>query len=109
SLCVLVRLWGHEVHAALNGRAALEAAGAFRPDVVLLDIMMPGLHGGEVARRLRQLPGSKKALIVAASATNPRDPRLAGYADAFDAYLPKPYPLDLLEALLAGRAAHVTC
>ena len=94
---------------ALDGRAALKTAESLRPDVVLLDIEMPGLHGGEVARRLRRLPGLGEVFLVATSATDPCDPRLADYSGVFDLHLPKPYPLDDLEALLAGRAAHAGC
>jgi two-component system, chemotaxis family, CheB/CheR fusion protein len=109
SLRVLLSLWGHAVGAVRDGRAALETAESLKPDVVLLDVQMPGLHGAEVARRLRRLPGLEGVLLVATSATDPHDPRLADYAGVFDAYLPKPYPLDQLEALLAGRAAHANC
>ena len=49
SFRILFTLWGHHVETANDGPAALTAAAAFRPDVVLLDIMMPGMDGYEVA------------------------------------------------------------
>src|SRR5260370_40563704 len=54
ALAALLRAWGHEVYAVADGRAAVEAASAFTPDVVLSDIGLPtGLDGCEVARRLK--------------------------------------------------------
>ena len=67
SLALLVRLWGHEADAAYDGPAAIEAAGARTPDVVLLDIAMPKMDGYELARRLRQTEGVEQALLVAIS------------------------------------------
>jgi CheY-like chemotaxis protein len=104
TLRILLGLWGHEVQTAGSGAEALAAAAAFRPDVVLLDVEMPRLHGGEVARRLRQLPGLGRVLIVATSGTDRDDPRLDGYRSHFDDYLPKPYNLERLERLLASWA-----
>jgi two-component system CheB/CheR fusion protein len=65
SLALLVQVWGHEVVVAYNGPDALGLVRAHQPDVVLLDIAMPGLDGYEVARRLRQMPSMNKALLVA--------------------------------------------
>ena len=56
SLAMLLRLQGHEVRVAHDGPAALEMAKAYPPDVVFLDIGMPGMDGYEVARRLRSSP-----------------------------------------------------
>ncbi len=67
SLGLLVRLWGHEAVVAYDGPSALAAARARTPDVVLLDLAMPDLDGCELARRLRQLAGAEKALLVAIS------------------------------------------
>src|SRR6266545_2015760 len=64
TLCALLRGWGREVNEAADGPAALSAA-SICPDVVLLDIGLPGMDGYEVARQLRALPGLKKALLVA--------------------------------------------
>src|SRR2546426_819424 len=91
TLRILLELWGYEVRTASNGAAALAAAPAFEPDVVLVDIEMPGMHGGEVARRLRQVACFERTLIVATTGTEPDDPRLDGYRTSFDDYLPKPY------------------
>jgi CheY-like chemotaxis protein len=65
SLALLLRLGGHEVRVACDGPGALAAAQAEPPEMVVLDLGMPGMDGFEVARRLRALPGSKDALLVA--------------------------------------------
>src|SRR5262249_24296201 len=65
SLATLLRLEGQDVRVALDGPAALAAAQAERPDVVLLDIGMPGMNGFEVCRRLRRLPGMESVTVVA--------------------------------------------
>src|SRR5262249_52090493 len=54
STAFVLRLWGHEVRMAQDGMAALAVAGEFKPEVVLLDIGLPGITGWEVAKRLRQ-------------------------------------------------------
>jgi CheY-like chemotaxis protein len=104
TLRILLYLWGHEALVAPDGPSALRAAPAFRPDLALLDIQMPRMHGGELARRLRRLPGLRHLRILALSATEPDDPRLAGYAGVFDGHLGKPFSLDDLERLLACHA-----
>ena len=104
TLRILLELWGHEVVVAHSGQQALEAAASFGPDAVLLDIQMPRMHGGELARRLRRLPGLERVLMIATSWTESCDPRLAGHEQAFDDYLTKPFNLERLERLLASRA-----
>ena len=58
SLARLLKTWGHEVYVAHDGPAALEAARAHAPELVLLDIGLPGMDGHEVARRLRADAGA---------------------------------------------------
>lgn len=59
SLAVLLGLWRHTVEIAHCGVAGLEAARTFKPQAVLLDICMPTMHGGAVARKLREHPDWK--------------------------------------------------
>ena len=73
-LLMLLRLWGYDGVATYDGPGALDAAAAGPHDVVFLDIGLPGLDGFEVARRLRQLPGMAKALLIA----------ITGYGQAAD-------------------------
>jgi CheY-like chemotaxis protein len=108
SLAVLLRLWGHTVVVAYDGKAGLDAALLFNPQAVLLDISMPLLHGGTLARQLRGLPQFQAAMIVATTANNFDDPRLDHWRSYFDSFLGKPYNLIVLEELLAIHAACLT-
>ena len=102
SLRILLELWGHEVRTARDGIEALEAAETFRPQVAILDIEMPRLHGAEVARRLRQ--SSADVFLIAATAACPNDERLRGYEGVFDVFLRKPYRVEQLKDLLDSRS-----
>jgi CheY-like chemotaxis protein len=83
-LLMLLRQWGYDGVAAYDGPAALDVAAANPHDVVLLDIGLPRLNGYEVARRLRQLPGMAKALLVA----------ITGYGQEGDVQLGKEAGID---------------
>jgi PAS domain S-box-containing protein len=98
-LSSLLTQLGHEVQQAHDGRAALEAAPRFRPDVVILDIGLPDMDGREVARRLRSTEAGRSAKIVAASGYVPREGDAAP-DDVFDRYFVKPLDIAELEALL---------
>ena len=65
TLAMLLQASGHDVRTAYDGPTALEAALDYRPNVVLLDIGLPGLNGFEVAKRLRQQPALQNAVLVA--------------------------------------------
>jgi two-component system CheB/CheR fusion protein len=73
SLALLLRLWGHRSAVAYTGESALEVATTFRPDVVLLDIGLPGINGCEVAWRLRQLPGLARCRLMALTGNDNED------------------------------------
>jgi len=68
SVAALLRLLGHTVLPAYDGATALALAGNFRPDVAILDIVMPEMDGFEVARQLRQLPDLHPLKLVALTA-----------------------------------------
>ena len=104
TLGTLLRLWGHEVCVTTNGAEALTAAPSFLPDLVLLDVEMPKMHGGKVAEALREMPELKWTSIVAISGTDPEDSRLQSYRFLFDNYLIKPYNLERLERLVGSSA-----
>jgi PAS domain S-box-containing protein len=104
---VLSRLYGQEVQVAHDGPSALDAAPAFRPDLILLDIGMPGMDGNEVARRLRAQPGFESTLIVALTgwgqASDVERSRKAG----FDRHLVKPANVEAIRALLIDPESEV--
>jgi two-component system CheB/CheR fusion protein len=101
SLGMLLRLWGHEVRTAHDGRSGLKAALSYRPQVVLLDIGLPGLDGYEVARRLREEFGGA-ALLVAMTGYGREEDRRRAEEVGFDAHLTKPADPAALRSLLAG-------
>jgi len=67
STAMLLRLWGHDAREAADGPTALAEAAEYYPDVVLLDLGLPGMDGYEVARRLRQQMGPSQPLMVSMS------------------------------------------
>jgi CheY-like chemotaxis protein len=88
---------GYEVLSATSGSAGLAHAQLGEPDVIVLDVMMPGLDGIEVARRLRADPRTRQIPIILLSAKAQSADVQAGLAVA-DAYITKPFePLELLE------------
>jgi DNA-binding response OmpR family regulator len=103
SLAVLVQTWGHQARVAHDGSVALEIAREFRPEVVLLDLGLPGMSGFEMAERLRKEPGLEKSFLVALTGYGTEDDRRRTFEAGFDAHLVKPADLDELQTLLAKR------
>ena len=96
---------GHEVRITHDGPTAIEAAKEFQPEVVFMDIGLPGMSGYDVARRLRVLPGSEKVLLVAVSGYGEEEDRRLAREAGFDEYIVKPFSSDVLQKLVArGRA-----
>src|SRR6202035_2007024 len=104
SLAVLLRLRGHEVEVAHDGPEALRAAGAFEPEVVLLDIGLPGLDGYQVARQLRQERRTAGALIVALTGYGQEEDQRRARESGFDEHLTKPVAPETIYNLLARSA-----
>ena len=103
SLADLLELWGHEVRVSLDGTGALHTAWDWRPDVVLLDIGLPGLSGFEVARRMRAEPALAGSVLVALTGYGQDDARLSAQEAGFDQHLTKPVDLEELRAFIARR------
>jgi PAS domain S-box-containing protein len=94
SLSLLLRLHGHEVQLARTGPTALETASAARPDVILLDIGLPGMDGYQVAKRLRARPEFKDVMICALTGYTPSEAdRQRQVETGFDHYYVKPVDL----------------
>ena len=108
SMSLLQRLRGHQTRVALTGPDALAIAVEFAPEVVLLDIGLPGMDGFEVARRLRAMPALADTFLVAMTGYgNPGD-RAEARAAGFDEYLLKPVDLTLLREWLRGWSHQAT-
>jgi PAS domain S-box-containing protein len=91
SLSMLLRLHGHDVQVARTGPTALELASVFRPDVVLLDIGLPGIDGYQVAKRLRERPEFKNVMLCALTGYSPSEAdRQRQQETGFDHYYVKP-------------------
>jgi len=82
---------GYTLAFAANGLEALEKAAAITPDVILLDVMMPGMDGFEVCRQLRADPDLAEVPVIMVTAIDDRDARLAGIAVGADDFLSKPF------------------
>ena len=104
SMAMLLRLYGHEVETALGGSAALRAARANPPEVVLLDISMPGMNGYEVARQLRSMFQGRVVLIALTAHGFEEDKRRCVEA-GFDRHLVKPADPVKVEQLIRELAA----
>jgi two-component system CheB/CheR fusion protein len=99
---LLLELEGHEVRKAFDGPGALETAKIFRPQVVLLDIGLPGLDGYEVARRLREMPGFETTLLAAMTGYGQAEDRARIQAAGFDEHLVKPVEFGHIMAMIAA-------
>ncbi len=88
----------YDLLTASSGEEALEVAEVHQPDLILLDIMMPGMNGYEVCKKLRGNQDLKHAKIVLVSAKAMTSERLAGYEAGADDYLTKPFDSDELLA-----------
>lgn len=98
----LLRPLGFTVHTAANGLDGLALAARHRPDIVLLDIQMPGMNGWEVAERLRAAHGTAIRIVMASA--NAHEFRSGGDGDSsHDAFITKPIDLDALVALIGGQ------
>jgi signal transduction histidine kinase/ActR/RegA family two-component response regulator len=101
-LVSMLEMWGHEVRAAGNGPVALQVARSYLPDVILLDIGLPGMNGYDVARQLRTEAPQEKFLIAAMTGYDREEHRRRSQEAGFDHHLVKPVEPDALEAVLAN-------
>jgi CheY-like chemotaxis protein len=97
---------GQEVHVAHDGLAALEEAEAFHPDIVLLDIGLPGINGYDVARTLRSRPEGQGLRIYAMTGYGQEEDRKRSLESGFDGHLVKPVmPVELFRLIDGSQGA----
>ena len=108
TLGLLLRLYGHEVQLARTGSSALQLAAESRPDVVLLDIGLPGMDGYEVAKRLRERPEFKDVMMCALTGYTPSEAdRQRQQETGFDHYYVKPVNVEKLLDLFKSVGSSV--
>jgi CheY-like chemotaxis protein/two-component sensor histidine kinase len=100
SMAMLLRAMGHDVHTAHDGASALEKADAHKPEIVLLDIGLPGMSGYAVGARMREVDALRKVRLIAMTGYGQEDDRKRTREAGFDHHLVKPVDLATLAALL---------
>jgi pilus assembly protein CpaE len=122
---MMLQRQGYTIVAAINGTQALSKVPAEKPDLILLDVMMPDIDGFEVCRRIRSDPAFKTTPILMFTAKTQVDDKVQGFEAGADDYLPKPtHPAELLAhvkallgrsrqassaAALPAKKAHMVC
>jgi CheY-like chemotaxis protein len=101
SLAKILKLSGHDARTAHTGPDALEAALAFIPDVVFLDIGLPGMDGHEVAKRIRNEPALRRSVLVALTGWGSEQDKQQSREAGFDFHLTKPVEVAAVESILA--------
>jgi len=102
SLARYLAHFGHILRVAVNGPDALRQAQANWPDVLLLDLAMPGMDGYQVARHIRELSaGKKQPLVVATTGSGSDEEIVRCQSEGFDCHLEKPIDLEALQGMLA--------
>jgi CheY-like chemotaxis protein len=91
---------GYKVTTASDGAKAIELAKAEKPDLVLLDVMMPGKSGWEVARSLKQDPDTQDVKIVMVTAIGEKTNEITAPIYGADAHIDKPFEFDKLERVI---------
>ena len=104
TLVMMLELLGQTTYQAHDGRAALEAASRFKPQIVVMDIGLPGLSGYEVVKRMRSELGMRETYIVALSGYGSEEDRRKSVEAGFDSHFVKPLDPSALPQILAAAA-----
>lgn len=94
------KLGSHQIETAHDGLVAVEKASLFRPEIILLDIGLPGLDGYAVARKIRQSDAGREVLLIALTGYEQDDDRNESETAGFDEHWVKPVSIDMLRRLL---------
>ncbi|NVM77874.1 signal transduction histidine kinase/ActR/RegA family two-component response regulator [Duganella sp. SG902] len=103
SLTALLELDGFDVRAVYDGASAIAAVEAQAPDIIIMDLGMPGMDGYETARAIRQLPGAEHILLLALTGWGQGDARRRTAEAGFDHHLVKPVELEQIVRLAGAR------
>ncbi|MEJ2149843.1 MAG: response regulator [Chloroflexota bacterium] len=104
---VQLMLEGYQVQVAADGESALHVAQAWAPDLVLLDVKMPGMDGFEVARRMRQIDKTATVPIIMLTAKSSMAHKAVGFESGADDYITKPFEVDDLSLRIASHLRRV--
>lgn len=102
TLAMLLRLKGFETHTRHSGLEGIAAAESLQPEVILLDISMPGLNGYDTCRQIREYRWGQSMRVIALTGYGQAEDKRLSEAAGFDAHLIKPVDLDTLLAVLTG-------
>lgn len=102
ALEMLLRREGFEIHAASDGESALAACATLQPDMILLDVLMPGMDGFEVCKRIKERPETRLTPVVLITGLSETEDRIKGINAGADDFLSK--PIDLNELLARTRS-----
>jgi CheY-like chemotaxis protein len=105
TLALMLQSIGQTVSIVHDGPAAIDWVREHRPDLVFLDIAMPGMSGYEVARRIRKQAELRESYLVALTGYGQEADRLRALEAGFDCHMTKPTSIDALRRLLTDRAA----
>ena len=105
TLMRMLAVVGHDVRMARDGPSALAEFSTFQPEVVVLDIGLPGMDGYEVARRLRTDPAAAPVTLIAVTGYGQKEDQLRAHQAGFDHHLTKPVDCAALLNLLAAQNA----
>ncbi|SNS88271.1 His Kinase A (phospho-acceptor) domain-containing protein [Noviherbaspirillum humi] len=100
TLAALLEIDGHDVRKSYGGGAGIDMARQFRPDIIFLDIGLPDMTGMEVAARLRQLPETADAVIIALTGYGQERDKEQAIESGFDRHLTKPISFEMLTATI---------
>lgn len=103
---MLELMFGHHVRLAHDGPSAIATAKSFLPDLVLLDIGLPGMNGYEICHAMRQEPSLKNTVIVAQTGWGQAEHRQRSKNAGFNSHLVKPVTVDMLQRLLDSLKPH---
>jgi putative two-component system response regulator len=99
----VVSTWGHDVHKVFQGIATIDFALRHQPDLILLDVMLPGMNGFEVCRELKRNPKTDNIYIIMLTALDDVQDRIRGFKVGADSFISKPANYNELKYIIASK------
>ena len=106
TMSMLIGVWGHDVRRAYDGATGLALAAAYQPDVLLLDIVMPGISGLELAIQVRRQARLNDCLMIAVTGRTDAEHRLQCEEAGIDLFLIKPVDLSFMRTLMTVESEY---